>query len=371
MNTVQAFIQQSLQARQTAGNYRELKPASTLADFCSNDYLGFARSATLKKYVDDELRAMPTQNGSGGSRLLAGNTTYAEELENQIAQTHGFEAALLYNSGYDANIGLFASLPQRGDTVITDELIHASIIDGIRLSNANRYTFKHNDLSALEQKLKNATGRVYVAVESIYSMDGDHAPLAEIAQLAAQYNAALIVDEAHATGVFGYGLVEAAGLQQQVFAKIITYGKAMGCHGAAIAGSWPLHNYLVNFSRSFIYTTAAPLHQLATIKMAYQLLESSSAQTEKLQQHVARFKNKVSTLVQLMPSDSAIQCVVVGSNEKARAMASHLQTNGFDVRPVLSPTVAAGTERLRICLHAFNIHKEIDTLADLINNFTL
>lgn len=369
LNKVEVYMEQSLQSRKTAGNYRELKPTSTLVDFCSNDYLGFSQSPVLKQYIDDEINSLPVQNGSRGSRLLAGNTDYAVKLEQQIAQTHGFQSALLYNSGYDANIGLFSSLPQRGDTVITDELIHASIIDGIRLSNANRYTFKHNDLLALEQKLKNATGRVYVAVESIYSMDGDSAPLAAIAELTDRYEAILIVDEAHATGPFGLGLVEQAELQHQVFAKIITYGKAMGCHGAAIVGRQLLHDYLVNFSRSFIYTTAAPLHQFVAIKMAYLLLEKSSAEAERLHQHIYRFKNNIKQAIQLLPSDSAIQCIVAGSNEKARSMAAHLQNNSFDVRAVLSPTVAVGTERLRICLHASNTNDQIDHLTTLINNY--
>ena len=202
MNSADEFMDAALSARKEAGNYRVLRNGATLVDLCSNDYLGFARSAVLKQYIDDELnRISPVLNGSGGSRLLSGNTSYAEELESGLALFHGFESGLLYNSGYDANLGLFSALPQRGDTVITDELAHASIIDGIRLSYANRYSFRHNDMYSLEEKLKQAGGRIYIAVESVYSMDGDTAPLKAICALARQYHAALIVDEAHATGV--------------------------------------------------------------------------------------------------------------------------------------------------------------------------
>ena len=178
MNSAENFIKARLDERSGKGNYRTLKPESGLIDFCSNDYLGFARSAVLKKLIEEELLANKDHlNGSTGSRLLSGNTRYAEILETQIAEFHRSEAGLIYNSGYDANIGLFSSLAQKGDTIIMDELAHASIIDGARLSFANRYSFRHNNLESLEEKLRNAKGNCYVVVESIYSMDGDTPPL--------------------------------------------------------------------------------------------------------------------------------------------------------------------------------------------------
>ncbi len=342
-----------------------------MIDFCSNDYLGFARSEKLKALVQTELAKYPDyKNGSGGSRLLSGNTAFTEELEQQIAAYHQAETGLIFNSGYDANLGLFASLPQRGDTIIMDELIHACLIDGARLSLANRFSFKHNDLEDLEKKLKNAKGICYLAVESVYSMDGDEAPLMQILQLSQKYNAHLIVDEAHATGVFGSGLVQRLNLQDQVFARTVTFGKALGSHGAVVLGSENLRNYLINFARSFIYTTAPGFHQLVTTKMAYALLKESDSIQTQLQNLISLFKNELQKKhpTQLIPSNSAIQSVIFAGNENVKKAADNLQKNGFDVRAILSPTVAAGKERLRICLHAYNTGQEIMNLSLAIGN---
>lgn len=367
MNTVNDIITEKLNERKAAGTFRALKPDGNLVDFCSNDYLGFARSEQLKQYAD-ELLSKHTHylNGATGSRLLSGNSDFCEELENHIAQFHDAEAGLIFNSGYDANLGLFSSLPQRGDTIITDELIHACIIDGARLSHANRYTFKHNDLGSLEDKLKNAKGRIYIAVESVYSMDGDIAPLKEIINLASHYNAALIVDEAHAVGVFNKGLVNELGLQDSVFARVVTFGKALGGHGAIVLGSSLLRSYLINFARSFVFTTAAPLHQLATVKAAYHLLQNSATQQQALKQRIALFRSGLQGIHQLIESRSAIQSIVVPGNLQAITLAGIVQQAGFDVRPILSPTVAQGTERLRVCLHAFNTENEILSLTTLL-----
>lgn len=374
MNSAEDFLKRKLQERQQAGNYRELKPENSRVDFCSNDYLGFARSLVLKQSIAQEVNNHPLSlNGAAGSRLLSGNIQYAEDLEDQIAAYHQSEAGLLFNSGYDANLGLLSSLAQRGDTLILDELVHASIIDGARLSYANRYSFRHNDLESLEAKLKLAKGNCYVVIESVYSMDGDTAPLLEIFNLTEKYNAALIVDEAHAVGLYSKGLVCELGLQQRIFARVITFGKALGSHGAIVLGSSNLRNYLINFSRSFIYTTAASFHQLAAIKMAYQLLGNSNEAIINLKRNIRLFKQKVNAgeTYTLLNSDSSIQCIVLKSNETAREAARQLQTNNLDVRPILSPTVAQGTERIRICLHSFNTENELTLLAATLNKFIL
>lgn len=364
------FMKSKLTERQLAGNYRQLKPENGMADFCSNDYMGFARSAVLRSRIEAEITEhFDFKSGSTGSRLLSGNTIYAEELEVDIAAFHGYEAGLIYNSGYDANIGLFSSLPQRGDTIIIDELAHASIIDGARLSYANRYSFKHNDINSLEEKLKHAKGKVYIGVESVYSMDGDAAPLNDIADMAQKYGAQLIVDEAHAIGVFDKGLVNQLNLQSKVFAQVVTFGKALGCHGAIVLGSSLLREYLVNFSRSFIYTTAAPFHQLASVKMAYQLLQNAADERQALHNHIRFFKEHITNKDVLISSDSAIQCLLLKSNERAKALADLLQANGLDVRPIYSPTVAAGAERVRICIHAYNTTTELNKLTTMINEF--
>ena len=372
MNPSEKYIREKLEERQLNGSYRTLKPENDLVDFCSNDYLGFARSQALKDWITKEVDSnVNALNGSSGSRLLSGNLEYTESLEQEIADFHQSEAGLIYNSGYDANVGLFSSLPQRGDTIIIDELIHASIIDGARLSYANRYSFRHNDLLSLEEKLKHAKGNCYVVIESVYSMDGDTPPIKDILSLTEEYKAQLIVDEAHAVGLHGKGVINQLGLESRVFARTVTFGKALGCHGAIVLGSKQLREYLINFSRSFIYTTAASFHQIASIKMAYRLLPKSDTSVQNLQENIQLFKNTIMELnSNLLQSDSTIQCLVVGSNEKARKMASEIQNAGFDVRPILSPTVLKGTERLRICLHSFNTSNEINLLAKTIHKLT-
>lgn len=365
------FMEKSLAARRAAGNYRELKLKNLPVDFCSNDYLGFAGSAILKNKVDTEIKTHKLDaNGSTGSRLLSGNSEYAEQLETYLAGLYSCEAALLFNSGYDANLGVFASLPQRGDTVITDELIHASVIDGCRLSFANRYSFRHNDMDSLKKKLRQAKGNCFVAIESVYSMDGDSPPIADILELTERCGASLIVDEAHATGLFGIGLVPAE-LRPRIFATLVTFGKALGSHGAVVLGSSLLKNYLVNYARSFIYTTAPPPQQLAAVKAAYELLAASAPEVEKLKQHIALFKNMVKTTetYPLIESDSAIQCLMLRSNDRAKAIAAALEEQGLDVRPILSPTVPANQERIRMCFHSFNNTKQITLLAQTINTF--
>lgn len=368
MKPSEIFIEKRLAERRLDGSYRILKPENTLIDFCSNDYLGFARSARLKNNIDEEIKDCGLiSNGSTGSRLLSGNSVYIEETERYIAGLHKSEAGLIFNSGYDANLGLFSSIPQRGDTIITDEFIHASTIDGSRLSFANRYTFIHNDLNSLEEKLKMAKGNCYVAIESVYSMDGDSPPLTQILALTEKYGANLIVDEAHAIGLYGFGLINEP-LQSRVFARIVTFGKALGCHGAIVLGSAMLREYLINFARSFIYTTAASFHQIVSVKIAYQLLQESGEEIQFLKRNIELFKQKIKDICILIPSESPIHCLVLKSNEKAKDVAGHLQNAGLDVRPILSPTVPQGSERIRICLHSFNTEKEICVLTDIINN---
>ena len=369
MRSAGTYIQNKLDERRSSGLYRTLRPENNLIDFCSNDYLGFARSAILKNNINKEINSAPLSlNGATGSRLLSGNLTYTENLEQQIAAFHQSEAGLLFNSGYDANVGLFSALPQKGDTIIHDELIHASIIDGARLSHANRYTFRHNDPADLEARLKQLKGICYVVIESVYSMDGDTPLITHLLDITKKYGANLIVDEAHAVGLYPSGLITHMDLQDKVFARIVTFGKALGCHGAIVLGSDVLRQYLVNFARSFIYTTAAPFHQLAAVNNAYHLLAVSEASIEQLHQNINSFKHGINPAITLLPSESAIQCVVLNSNEKTKQAAGQLQDEGFDVRAILSPTVRQGTERIRICLHAYNTAEEIQLLTAAINN---
>lgn len=369
-----SFLTESLHKRTVQNALRLLVTNNQLIDFCSNDYLGFARSEILYNAIEKECKLLnATSNGSGGSRLLTGNTAYAELVEKKIAQFHDTEAGLIYNSGYDANIGLFSALGQKESTIIYDELIHASVHDGIKLSRASSYPFKHNDLEHLETRLKIASSITYVAVESVYSMDGDTAPLIEIAALCEKYNANLIVDEAHATGVtpnLGKGLVQLLNIEKQVFARIHTFGKALGCHGAIVVGSNLLRNFLINFSRSFIYTTALPIKSLIAIHEAYQILEQSENIINRLNNNIIYFKNCISEnkSLPLIKSNSPIQCIVVNGNEEVKTLSNFLIKNKFDIRPILSPTVPKGMERLRICIHAYNTTTEITNLVKCITD---
>ena len=236
--SIQQYIQLKLKQRTEENNFRSLKVVDGLVDFYSNDYLGFARNENLKKNVAAELKSHPGFSlGSTGSRLLSGNNSYVESLEKILAEFYHAESALLFNSGFAANYGLISTLPYKGDTIIYDELVHASIHDGMRSGKANRVAFIHNDLHDLGRKLEAATGLKYVVIESVYSMDGDFAPLKEIADLCEKHKAGLIVDEAHAVGLFGEkgeGLAVELAVQNKCLARVSTFGKAIGAHGAGI-----------------------------------------------------------------------------------------------------------------------------------------
>jgi 8-amino-7-oxononanoate synthase len=343
----------ALTKRKSEDAFRSLSPSEVKIDFCSNDYLGFARKQhTILAAI-----------GSTGSRLISGHQAIYEEVEKQIASFHGMETALIFNSGYDANLSFFSTIPQKADTVVYDQLCHASIRDGLRLGIARNFSFNHNDVDDLKQKIEQASGNVFVVVESVYSMDGDKSPLSQIDDICRTNDAYLVVDEAHATGVFG---PKGGGLCQEEnvkpFAKIHTFSKAIGCHGAAILGSKTLKDYLINFARPFIYTTALPPHSIAVIKESYDSLINSSEINE-LHENIAFFKASFRH-PSLIKSDSPIQCIVLGENKKTKTIAQKLQSKGMDVRPILSPTVSKGTERIRICLHSFNSREEISLLCN-------
>ncbi len=375
-NSINESLQHILNKRKEDALYRTLQQPVGLVDFCSNDYLSFARNPEIKKEVTDLSTQLNVLNGATGSRSISGNTAFAENLEKQLAAFHSAEAGLIFTSGYTANVGLFSCIAKKDDTIITDELIHASIIDGCRLSYAKRYRFAHNDTADLENKLSRATGNIFVAVESVYSMDGDIALLAEISSLCKKYNAALIVDEAHAIGVFGKngrGLVNHFNLENEVWTRIYTFGKAMGCHGASITGSETLRNYLINFARSFIFTTALPMHSLINIQCAYHQLTGSNFSIAPLTELIHYFKNNFQKHddVYLIDSIAPVQCVVIPGVARAKSVAGKLQEKGFDVRAIVNPSVALGKERLRISLHLHNTIGEVDALLTALNTLSV
>jgi 8-amino-7-oxononanoate synthase len=375
MKKLPETLSNKLTVRMQNNALRQLPKATDLVDFASNDYLGFSNSNTIFANTHQYLLEHNLmQNGATGSRLLSGNHVVYQATEDYIARFHNVPAALIFNSGYDANVGFFSAVPQKGDLIVYDELCHASIRDGIQLSNAKAYKFQHNDFEDLERLLiRHSDSTIYIVTESVFSMDGDTPNLEELVQLAEKYKAYVVVDEAHGLGVFGEkgeGLVQSLNLQETVFARIMTFGKGLGCHGAAILGGADLKSYLVNFARSFIYTTGLSPHTVATILMGYQQLEKVTDSQHQLKNNIAHFnqeKNRLSLKPLFVRSKSAIQSAIIPGNERVKSIAQQLQSKGFDVKPILSPTVPVGQERLRFCLHSFNSEKEITEVLQLLS----
>ncbi|HEV3250113.1 MAG TPA: 8-amino-7-oxononanoate synthase [Puia sp.] len=357
------FIDKKLEERELGNAYRRLRLPDGRIDFCSNDYLGLVTNDLFGK-KEAPTRIRPLRKGSTGSRLLAGNYPMIEETEKMVAEFHQAEEGLIFNSGYDANLGLLSAVPQRGDTIIYDSLSHASIRDGIRLSFAQSFPFYHNDILDLEKKLGLATGNIFIVTESVFSMDGDMAPLKEIVALTSQFGAQLIVDEAHATGVIGEkgeGRVQQLGLQKNCFARVHTFGKALGCHGAIVLGSKQLRDYLINFSRPFIYTTALPEASMDAIQSAYELFPQLNKERYHLGCLIRQFQKSVFPF-ERCESNTPIQAVIVPGNTEVKALAQKLQERNLDIRSILYPSVPKGRERLRIVLHSFNTTEQLSTL---------
>ena len=371
----ESFLQDALDDISRKGRFRKLEVYDpNRIDFFSNDYLGLARSDELYKFFLDRLKTKKTEKcshslGSTGSRLISGNSLLCERLEKELADFHRAEAGLIFNSGYDANLGIFSSIPAKGDTIIYDDLSHASIREGVRLSFAKSYSFRHNDMNDLERKLSlvKKGGRTYIAVEALYSMDGDYAPLKEIVELSKRYGAYPIVDEAHSngtTGSKGEGMVAHLGLTDSFLARLHTFGKGMGCHGSIVLGSRLLKKFLVNKAKPFIYTTALPTHSLIAIQCAYEYLSSHPELITQLNRNISIFKSLIPSEIQkkILPGDSAIQSCLIENDVKSKEVARYLQENGINVKAIVSPTVPRGKERIRICLHTFNSEDEIQKL---------
>lgn len=368
MKHLESMLQSRLAATKAKGSLRSLKimdPA--LIDFTSNDYLGLARSKSIFEEIQSRLQLQSIHyNGSTGSRLLSGNTDAVEETEVELAHLFKSDEALIFNSGYVANLAVLSTLPQRNDTILYDEYAHACMKDGARLSPAKHWSFRHNDLDDLESKLKKATGHIFVAVESIYSMDGDACPLLQLVELTDRYAATLVLDEAHSTGTFGpdgAGIAVAQGLEHRIGIRVHTFGKAMGAHGACVAGSAVLRQSLINYARPFIYTTALPVHSVVSISSSFRYLKAHPILQEDLKKKVALFTQQIGDHEGWTTGVTAIQSVVFPGSEHVKHIAQRLQGKGFDVRPILSPTVPVGKERIRICLHTYNTDDEIMRLA--------
>lgn len=366
MNKIDLFFAEQLEKR---GNLkRKLQLKSGLIDFSSNDYLGLAKNAALEKLVLEQLSQHHAWLGSTGSRLLTGNSIYFEELEEKLRLFFHAEACLFFNSGYSANASLIATVCKKGDLILYDELIHASLKEGYRLSFADKTSFRHNQLEDLESKLKKNNlhqGNIFVLTESVFSMDGDSPDLIEICNLCEKYNAYLVLDEAHGTGIFGEkgeGLAVALALEDKIFARVHTFGKAFGGAGACVLGSKLLKEYLVNFGLGFIYTTASQPLLAIQISATIDFLQQNLFLIRQIKARITFFKQlcKAFKLEICAQSESAIQMLACKNETQAIKFSTDLAQKGFDVRPILPPT--AKEARLRICLHAHNSEEDIKRL---------
>ena len=344
-----------LRRLQSKDRYRHLRLPHGI-DLSSNDYLGLANHPHIRKGLLDALES-GISLGSTGSRLLRGNTSWHQATEARVAAFMGSETALLFNSGYDANTGVIATLCGKGDAIFSDALVHASTIDGIKASGAHRFIFPHNNIAALAKLLKNCppVREKFIVVESLYSMEGDLAPLPELSDLATCHGAHLVVDEAHATGIFGptgAGLVEEQGLQGAPLVSIHTCGKALGGFGAFISCSRLVREYLINHCRRFIFTTALNPLNLVHLNRALDLIQSESWRRAKALEYANGFRNALSGLIDMGRSESQIVPLILGSDRAAVTAARVFQDEGFDVRAIRPPTVPMGTSRLRVAFNA-------------------
>ena len=325
-------------------------------NLCSNDYLGLSTNPRLKQAVIEAV-ANAERVGSTGSRLLSGNSREWEAIEAEFAAFAGAEAALYFGSGYAANVGLLGSLLRPGDTVFSDALNHASLIDGIRLSGAAKVIYPHGDLGFLEDALRDCAGdggaRVIVS-ETVFSMEGDIAPLAALVALARKYDAAVIVDEAHATGVCGpegRGIAAELGLEREMLALVHTCGKALASAGAFVCGGPALREHLINRARTFVFSTAMPPYLAGQIRAALVLARAADGERAHLRAIASALRDGLAAAgLRCGASSTQIVPVVLGTNEAALHVASELQRRGFAVKAIRPPTVPPGTARVRISL---------------------
>lgn len=364
-------MKQHLEQRKAANAYRSLNTHHQPIDLVSNDYLGLAQTQAI--FPNNP--KMNWQAGATGSRLLSGNSPFHEQVEEMLARFHQASDALLFNTGYQANLALLSSLMTRNDTILYDAYLHASLRQGLQLSQAYCYKFQHNDLNNLYQKYQAAKGQVLIVVESLYSMDGDEAPLAELVDFCHHNHCHLLVDEAHATGIMGSqgeGLVQELGLNSEVMARIHTFGKAVGTQGAVVVGSETLKAYLVNFAKPFIYTTAPPPILLQCIWNSYHTfpqMEEAREKVKGLSEYLEKYLKTEGWSV--IPGRGPIKALIYPGNDSVKKLGSYLQAEGFDVRPIVAPTVPAGQERIRICLHSYNSYEQLDALIAAMRAYAL
>lgn len=369
------FIEQRLEELRSQNLYRQLKVVDgeqgptvvlngqNVLNLSSNNYLGLANHPTLKEAAKEALDRYGC--GSGASRLISGNMTAHEDLEQHLARFKGTEAALVFNSGYQANVGVIATLVEKGDVVLSDELNHASIIDGCRLARASVSVYRHCDMNHLKNLLEEAPPKSHklIVTESVFSMDGDIAPLREMVELAERYGAMMMVDEAHATGVRGpngAGVVAELGIGAEIMVQMGTLGKALGAFGAYVAGSAELKELLINRARSFIFTTALPPVVLAMASAAVKLVEKEQARQSALQRNTEQLRKGLNKFGYSVGGSTQIIPVIIGSERSCMQLATQLLESGIYVQGIRPPTVPVGTSRLRITTMATHTAKQMD-----------
>tara|TARA_R110002096_G_scaffold17266_6_gene59777 strand:+ start:327 stop:1493 length:1167 start_codon:yes stop_codon:yes gene_type:complete len=383
MDVLEEQLSASIARTKQENRYRTLEPnassqgrsididGDTLVNFCSNDYLGLANHAALSASAHAAIERYGI--GSGGSALLSGRSVIHAELEQRLASFMHAEAALLFSSGYLANLGTISALIGRHDHVFQDRLNHASLIDAVTLSRSKSHRYRHADTSDLAGQLARAgDGRKWIITDTVFSMDGDIAPLPEIASLAREFNATLIGDDAHGFGVLGDGRGAAVGCglaHDDMPVHIVTFGKALGTAGAAVVGSAALIDTLIQTSRTFIYDTAPPPAIAAATLAALELIAHDRTPVARLESNIAYFKSLVPDLP-LMPSSTPIQPFMIGEERDALRIARTLRDSGIYVRAIRPPTVPAGTARLRLCLSAAHTRDDLDRLAHSLRDTT-
>ena len=387
MNSMDATLQAQLNLRREEHLYRtRLNVASgcsstlsvegrSLINFCSNDYLGLAGHPDISLALKQAADIYGT--GSGASHLVSGHSVVHQELEEQLAEYTGRPRALLFSTGYMANIGAINALIGRRDLILQDQLNHASLLDGGRLSQADFKRYKHVDMASLEQRLEQSSAeRKLIVTDGVFSMDGNLAPLREISSLAKKHSAWLMVDDAHGVGVLGQqggGLVEQLNMSvEQVPVLVGTLGKSFGTFGAFVAGSEALIETLIQYSRSYIYTTALPPAIAAATIASLQIVREESWRRDKLGQLVARFRRgAVQIGLQLAESNTPIQPVLINNDEKVMQVGQQLRASGFLVGAIRPPTVPVGTGRLRITFSANHSEEQVDQLVAALDSLDL
>lgn len=387
MNSMDATLQAQLNLRREEHLYRtRLNVASgcsstlsvegrSLINFCSNDYLGLAGHPDISLALKQAADIYGT--GSGASHLVSGHSVVHQELEEQLAEYTGRPRALLFSTGYMANIGAINALIGRRDLILQDQLNHASLLDGGRLSQADFKRYKHVDMASLEQRLEQSSAeRKLIVTDGVFSMDGNLAPLREISSLAKKHSAWLMVDDAHGVGVLGQqggGLVEELNMSvEQVPVLVGTLGKSFGTFGAFVAGSEALIETLIQYSRSYIYTTALPPAIAAATIASLQIVREETWRRDKLGQLVARFRRGAKQIgLQLAESNTPIQPVLINNDEKVMQVGQQLRAAGFLVGAIRPPTVPVGTGRLRITFSANHSEEQVDQLVAALDSLDL